>query len=367
VKLAMTLMVRDEADIVGAMIDHHLAQGVDTLIVTDNGSVDGTTAILEDYAARGLVVLHHDPEHRKQQAATVTRMAREAAVEYGADWVLNADADEFWIPAADGSSLKETFERIPVAIRAFDVAVHDMIGPAAASGTGLQRLRYRDLRSVEALNRVGLKAHATHDVAHIGDPEVEVVQGNHFVSIDSRGPVPAGLEVEVLHFPWRSWEQYSRKVRNAGSAYDASDMTPSPNHHGMRDYRRLQSGVLYPLYLCRHPDDAGVEEGLASGEYVLDTRIADRVPSPVPDVPIDPANADEQRAFGLAMADLDRRLALADDRAAREAAARGLAEQELAATHHEIQALHQQLARMQSRRVVRMTDGAARLLRGRRD
>jgi hypothetical protein len=359
----MTLMVRDEADIVGAMIDHHLAQGVDTIIVTDNGSVDGTTELLEDYASRGLIVLHHDPEHRKQQSTTVTRMAREAAVEHGADWVLNADADEFWLPVEGGRTLKETFEGIPRDIQAFDVPVHDMIGPAALAGSGLQRLVYRDLRSLESLRRVGLKAHATHDVAHIGDPEVEVVQGNHFVSLENRGPVPAGHGIEVLHLPWRSWSQYSRKVRNAGTAYEASDLTPSPNHHGMRDYRRLQDGVLYPLYLCRHPGEAELTAGLETGEYVLDTRLSGRT-SPVPDQPIDPETEAGSRSIGLAIAQLDARLADANERADQEAGGRGLAESQLAAAREEIAGLRALLARLQSRRVVRLADRAARLLRG---
>jgi len=359
VRLAMTLMVRDEADIVGAMIDHHLAQGVDTLIVTDNGSVDGTAELLEGYAADGRIVLHQEPEHRKQQAVTVTRMAREAATEHGADWVINADADEFWLPRADGLTLKEAFGGIPKSIQAFDVPVHDMIGPAALAGTGLQRLVYRDLRTEAALHRVGLKAHATHDAAHIGDPGIEVVQGNHFVSLENRGPVPDGFEVEVLHFPWRSWEQYSRKVRNAGSAYENSELTPSPNHHGMRDYRRLLAGVLYPLYLCRHPDAAELEAGLSTGEYVLDRRIAVAVHSPVADRPVDTATEPVDRAVGLALADLDRRLAAALDDRARAAA-------ELHAAREENRALHEQLGMLRSRRVVRLADGAARLLRGRR-
>jgi hypothetical protein len=36
-KLVMTLLVRDEEDIVADALDFHLAQGVDQVIVTDNG------------------------------------------------------------------------------------------------------------------------------------------------------------------------------------------------------------------------------------------------------------------------------------------------------------------------------------------
>lgn len=355
-RLAMTLMVRDEADIVGAMLDHHLSQGVEVIIVTDNGSVDGTAELLAEYEGRGLIELRHDPEHRKQQAETVTRMARDAAERYGADWVINADADEFWLPAAPGLTLQEAFERIPVAVRAFDVPVHDMIGPAALAGSGLQRLVYRDLRTTEQLRSVGLRAHATHDVAHVGDPSVEVAQGNHFVNLENHGPVPAGAEIEVLHFPWRSWEQYARKVRNAGSAYENSQLTPSPNHHGMRDYRRLLDGILLPLYLVRHPDAGELEAGLADGMFTTDRRVADAVASPVADEPIDAESLASLRAMGRALAELDRRLADADDRADR-------AEAEAAVARDELRLAREQLTRMAGRRVVRLTDSAARLLR----
>ena len=45
----MTLLVRDEQDIVRETLDFHLAQGVDLVIVTDNGSEDATTAGLPEW------------------------------------------------------------------------------------------------------------------------------------------------------------------------------------------------------------------------------------------------------------------------------------------------------------------------------
>ena len=53
----MTLLLRDEEDIVRENLDFHLAQGVDRVIVTDNGSEDRTLEILRDYEARGVVRL----------------------------------------------------------------------------------------------------------------------------------------------------------------------------------------------------------------------------------------------------------------------------------------------------------------------
>ncbi len=249
----MTLMVRDEADIIGAMLEHHFAQGIDHMIVTDNASVDGTREILETYAEKGLITLHHDPRHEKQQAQVVTAMAREAAEVHGATWVLNADADEFWVAENATKTLREAFENISTEYQAFDVPVIDMTGPPAKEGSGISRLVYRDLRPTSRINELGLHAHATPDVVFVATPEVEVAQGNHFVNVDSKGRPAPGEGIEVLHLPWRSWKQFSAKVKNAGDAYARSGLTPSPNHHGMRDYRRLNEGRLYPLYLARHP------------------------------------------------------------------------------------------------------------------
>ena len=63
-KLFMTLLVRDEAEILALNLEHHLAQGIDFFIVTDNGSVDATPEILQTYADRGLLELIQEPSER---------------------------------------------------------------------------------------------------------------------------------------------------------------------------------------------------------------------------------------------------------------------------------------------------------------
>ncbi|MDH5545024.1 MAG: glycosyltransferase family 2 protein [Gammaproteobacteria bacterium] len=45
-KLVMTLLVKDEIDIVKRTIDHHYASGVDFIVATDNESTDGTYELL---------------------------------------------------------------------------------------------------------------------------------------------------------------------------------------------------------------------------------------------------------------------------------------------------------------------------------
>lgn len=271
-KLVLTVMVRDEVDVIAPMIEHHLAQGVDLIIATDNASVDGTAEVLQAYADLGAVELHHDPVHRKQQHAVVTGMARRARTEHAADWVINADADEFWAPVDKELTLRAALECIPLSLNAFQVPVVNLVGPPAIRGSGFNRLLWRDRRTEEQLQAIGIHAHPTDNVVHRGEADIEVAQGNHFVSLQSNGQPEPAFSLEVYHLPWRSWSQFELKVLNAGRAYEANpELRPSKNHHGMADYRRHRGGRLFPIYMLRHPLPEDIEEGEREDLLIQDT------------------------------------------------------------------------------------------------
>lgn len=282
-RFVVTVMVRDEVDVIAGMIEHTLAQGPDLIIVTDNGSVDGTTDVLNRYASLGLIELHHDPVHRKQQGTVVTGMARRARTEHAADWVINADADEFWVPADPSLTLREALERIPLSLNAFTAPVTNLVGQPAQRGSGFSRLVWRDLRTDEQLQQIGIHAQPTPNAVHRGEPDVVVAQGNHFVNIESNGQPDPEVALEVLHVPWRSWSQFEQKVLHAGRAYEESpDLRPSRNHHGMKDYRRALAGRLLPAYLQRQPSLADLEIGAQAGWFRRDEWLNEHLRSLVP-------------------------------------------------------------------------------------
>jgi len=368
---AVTAMVRDEADVIRPWVLYHVAQGADVIIVTDNASTDGTTEILREFEADGTIVLHHDPVHRKQQGTVVTGMAREAAVVHGADWVVNADADEFLVPVDRSLRLSDVFARLDPALGSFGVPVVNLVGPIAESGAGFDRLVWRDGRSNEQLQEVGVLAQPTSNAVHVGDPEVTVVQGNHMVSVASTGTPPDELALEVLHLPWRSWQQFRHKVELAGAGYEANpDLTPSPSHHGMRDYARLREGTLLSYYAARHP----VEDEIADGPFTLDATIPDflahaGVDAPSHDVPTAPRRAGELAVLGRALVARERLVAEAEVRLAEQTAASAALEAELRRQQAD---LEQQLAGARhdlevanSRKLVKLVDTvAARVRRG---
>lgn len=96
-KLIMTLVVKDEEDIIEQNIRFHCAMGCDGFIVSSHNSTDKTNDILEKLKKEGLVleiIYRTSPNH--QLNVWVNEMVQIAKKKYKADWCINADADEFY-------------------------------------------------------------------------------------------------------------------------------------------------------------------------------------------------------------------------------------------------------------------------------
>ena len=104
-KLIMTLLVKNEEDMIARNLEFHKKMGVDSFIVTDNGSSDNTMTILKEYQQKGwILTIIEEKSSGYQQKVWVDRMICLAKNKYKADWIINADADEFWY--AHSGSLK---------------------------------------------------------------------------------------------------------------------------------------------------------------------------------------------------------------------------------------------------------------------
>ena len=78
-KLVMTIVVRDGADLVEAQIAYHLNAGVDFVIASEHGSQGDVAEILESYARDGHL-LRLAVEGEPQDDALRTRLARTPCV-----------------------------------------------------------------------------------------------------------------------------------------------------------------------------------------------------------------------------------------------------------------------------------------------
>lgn len=104
--IVMTILVKDEEDVIEQNIRTHAYLGVDAFVVMDNKSTDKTPEILERLSSEFTIKVIRNDSLKFEQGMWMTRLAKIAKKEFRADWVISNDADEFWIPK-NGLSLRE--------------------------------------------------------------------------------------------------------------------------------------------------------------------------------------------------------------------------------------------------------------------
>jgi Glycosyl transferase family 2 len=268
VRLVLTLLVRDEEDVIDANLRYHLAAGVDFVIATDNRSEDGTRRILEAYERRGVLRLIDEPADNYDQAVWVTRMARLAATDHDAAWVINSDADEFWWPKR--GDLKDVLLRMPAEAGAVAIPRVNFVPSADEEGSFYERLTVRET--------VSANVHGDPlppKVAHRATRNVTVEQGNHAVSGAGlglhRGPAP----ITILHFPLRTYAQFENKIVKGGMAYERNTTLPRAVGSGWRMlYDRHREGTLRQYYDEQVPSSVEIDHRIGEGTLIVDRRLA---------------------------------------------------------------------------------------------
>jgi len=280
-KLIMTLLVRDEADIIRQNIEFHLRQGVDFIIATDNGSVDKTKEILREYERVGKLYLIEEEELNYDQATWVNRMGRIAYEEYGADIVFHCDADEFWF-SKSGNLKKEIMES------SADILVVDLVNVLLEDRGGKENFPgdaiYAIVSPVEARNleeeskKTGLYffKYPQKVIFKTKNKFFEVLQGNHGVT-DGSAKIEKSADIIIYHYPIRSKDHFFKKVVNGGTAYKKNKrLAQSIGFHWRRWFDYYKKGeleleyrkLIVPAYKAKHLISSG-EAKIVNFEEVM--------------------------------------------------------------------------------------------------
>jgi hypothetical protein len=264
----MTLLVRDEADIVDAQLAFHLRAGVDYVVAMDNRSSDGTTEILERYQRDGRLHLVREEGDDMRQDEWVTRMARLAATDFGADWVINSDADEFWWPR--GGTLKEVFAQVPPRFGVIRGVWRHFRPRVEEHAFFAERMDVRVCNPAFPGEKSTIY-HAHQKVAHRACADVVVEAGNH--NADGRGlePLRTWLPIEVLHFSLRSAQQMAKKARGGWARTPGGDLVG----HQQRLYEAAREGSVDAFFESLAVADDELAAGLADRTLAIDTRLRD--------------------------------------------------------------------------------------------
>ncbi len=264
----MTLLVRNEADIVDAQIAFHLAAGVDFVIATDNRSEDGTTDILERHERAGWLHLIREDGDDMLQDEWVTRMARSAATDFGADWVINSDADEFWWPRE--GSLKDVLATVPKRYGVVRGCWRHFVPRPDDGGFFAERMTVRLATPAHPGDKRTI-FHAHQKVAHRARADVWVERGNHDAFGPGLDPWRGWHPIEVLHFSFRTAQQAERKL---GGGWLRSPTYEAPLYQVLAG-EASRAGRVDDYFASLQVDDEALARGLADGTFVIDTRLRD--------------------------------------------------------------------------------------------
>jgi glycosyltransferase involved in cell wall biosynthesis len=230
-RLVMTLLVRDEADVVEGNVRFHLDHGVDFIVATDNGSTDGTTEILEEYAKKGVLHLIREPSRAFDQQAWVNRMGEIAYSSFSADMIFHADADEIWLPSSGSLkrelSMRQDVDVLYAPVRTMLLA--DLDGKEKFPIDIMYEVRrplwkpvHRVMQEVDKRSFL-LYRYPDKVIYRMRKGYLPVTQGNHdIVPVPGESQIKRGIscDIQILHFPIRGLEQFIKKTVNSGEGLE---------------------------------------------------------------------------------------------------------------------------------------------------
>lgn len=259
--IVLTLVVRDEADVLAACLDYHLGAGVDLVLVTDHASVDETPALLARFPGR--VRSWRETGEAFRQDEWATAMARVAAAEHGASWLLHGDADELWWPAS--GDLRATLAAVPASVDVVAVPRSNFLPARSDTQPFWKRMTALDRASVNAFGRP-----LPPKLAHRAVADVVVGPGGHtLASARLRPPVPAG-GLEILHYPVRSFAQLVTKVTRGAAAAAAN---PAYSEEACATWRAQATWHADGRLAAWYEAQLALADGAEPGRVVRDERV----------------------------------------------------------------------------------------------
>jgi hypothetical protein len=281
----MTLMVRDEADIIEDNLHYHRAQGVDFFVVADTGSSDGTLEILETCERAGILRLERTPSRWRNAAeeGEIQTLISRVAWEMDADWVIHNDSDEFWWPLT--GNLKEALASIPERFGLVLVPRTEFVG-RPGDGFFADRLTVRETR-FRRPPRAAHRAHpqvslwTTHPIdvwidrgetprqGLVGRPALRS-QATHVEERELELVLAPRFPIGIFHFPIRSFDQYRKKVGLVAEAGRFRDEEESREVE-----TAYESGELERVYRSLTLSDEEVARGIDEGWLVEDGSFRD--------------------------------------------------------------------------------------------
>lgn len=274
IKLIMTLLVKNEEEILEKNIRFHKAMGVDGFVVTTHNSTDKTNEILEKLKAEGLVldiIYETDPVYR--QAKFVDKMIKLAKRKYKAEWIINADADEFYY--SKNLNLKKDIYKAKKAglnmmwvdsVFLFPDDKEDYLKESHYFVTKpfhkfeAEQLGIRDDEKFAQF----IGSQECYKVIHNTKDYKKIHIGNHFVNMKNKNKFMKSATIVLYHYNIRNYKQLEDKVKR----YIDTTMPTGCGLHMMRMIELYKQNLLrqehFDRYFSEDMRNFLVKEGVVS-------------------------------------------------------------------------------------------------------
>jgi hypothetical protein len=284
VKLVALTATKIEGDIVEAFVRHTLAF-VDRIVVVDNASLDDTRALIDALIDEGLPITVWDGEALTASPHRRTENARRALAEFGCDYLLLLDVDEF-VVAPSRVALEREFAALPdganalIAMRTYVPTADDdpdEVNPIA-------RIRHRLAVEATPFFKVVIAR------SFLDHREAIVIPGNHAVVDSAGGSTSVKISWTALaHFPVRSMIQLQSKALLGWPRFLAMGFNEVRGlaHHWLRLNEALRDDADWTLEkyldLANHyqDDERGVPELVLDPLPAPECRYTHVTPSPL--------------------------------------------------------------------------------------
>lgn len=233
-RLVMTLLVKNEEQLLAYNLEYHHQMGVDAFIITDNNSTDHTLDIIRHYQEKGWVKeVITETGQDYEQKLWVDRMIWIAKEKYHADWVINADADEFWY--SPKGNLKEELKHTHANVLG---CLMRSVYPTPNEHWTKWRNTVRYVYTPEKYNLspYSLFEHQNKKVLHRTAGYLQISMGNHKVKMLPQ--IENQSDIIVYHYNVQSRQQFMNKMINGGKQLELHK-----GKHGGRHWR-----YFYKLY-----------------------------------------------------------------------------------------------------------------------
>ncbi|WP_457564443.1 glycosyltransferase family 2 protein [Caminibacter sp.] len=208
-KISMVILVKNEEDVIAKNIEFHAKIGVDSFVIMDNNSDDATPEILKELSQKYEMTIIHE-KGPYAQSKFMTRLNKIAKQKYNPDWIINNDADEFWVPLK-GENLKEVlnFKGSVLQVPRSNMLLYEGLDNFLESEMRVvnQILKREDEINI-MLGKIGRKV--------IINPHgyIKTNSGNHSAEHIAFWQKKEFRDIHIYHYPIRSYAQFEKTIKN---------------------------------------------------------------------------------------------------------------------------------------------------------